>query len=202
VFPSGDANDNAVLNRFTDAVMKVAPTVTGTPIIIKESGDTIVDAFIHAGIYSFVSIFLILLIALRRLGDTLVALAPLVLAGILTTASCVVFGIQINFANIIALPLLFGIGVAFDIYFVMAWRRGHRGLLRSPLTRAVIMSAGTTASAFGTLAISSHPGTASMGVILMISLFWVLVVMLFVLPALLAYVLPREGLTGGPLPHV
>lgn len=202
VFPSGNANDNAVLNRFTAAVMKVAPDVTGTPIIIKESGDTIVNAFIHAGLYSFISIFVILLLALRRIGDTFVALAPLVLAGILTMASCVVAGIQINFANIIALPLLFGIGVAFDIYFVMAWRAGQRNLLESPLTRAVIMSAGTTASAFGTLAISSHPGTASMGVILMISLFWVLVVMLLVLPALLAYALPREGLTGEPLRRV
>jgi hopanoid biosynthesis associated RND transporter like protein HpnN len=202
VFPSGDANNNAVLNRFDDAVMKVAPHVTGTPIIIKESGDTIVNAFVHAGLYSFGSIFVILLLALRRIGDTFVALAPLVLAGILTMASCVIVGIQINFANIIALPLLFGIGVAFDIYFVMAWRNGHRNLLQSPLTRAVIMSAGTTASAFGTLAISSHPGTASMGVILMIALFWVLVVMLFVLPALLAYGLPREGLSGKPLPRV
>ncbi len=130
------------------------------------------------------------------------ALAPLVLAGILTMASCVVVGIQINFANIIALPLLFGIGVAFDIYFVMAWRAGQRNLLQSPLTRAVIMSAGTTASAFGTLAISSHPGTASMGVILMISLFWVLMVMLLVLPALLAWALPHEGLAGEPLRRV
>ena len=103
-------------------------------------------------------------------------------------------GIQLNFANIIALPLLFGVGVAFDIYFVMAWRHGQRNLLQSPLTRAVVMSAGTTAAAFGTLSISSHPGTASMGVILLISLFWILVSMLLVLPALLALVLPREGL--------
>ena len=196
VFPSGNSNDNAVLGRFTAAVLKVAPHVTGTPIIIKESGKTIVNAFLKAGVISVVSIALILFIALRRLGDLLMALAPLVLAGILTMASCVVAGIQLNFANIIALPLLFGVGVAFDIYFVMAWRKGRRHLLQSPLTRAVLLSAGTTAAAFGTLSISSHPGTASMGQILLISLFWILVSMLLVLPALLAYSLPQEGLPG------
>ena len=201
VFPSGNANDNAVLNRFTDAVLRIAPDVTGTPIIIKESGKTIVGAFLDAGLYSFLSIALILLLALRRIGDTLMALAPLALAGILTTASCVTVGIQLNFANIIALPLLFGVGVAFDIYFVMAWRNGHRNLLQSPLTRAVLLSAGTTGSAFGILSISSHPGTASMGIILLISLFWILVSMLLVLPALLALALPREGLPADVLPE-
>ncbi|MDE2462247.1 MAG: MMPL family transporter [Alphaproteobacteria bacterium] len=194
-FPSGDANSDRVLTRFTNAVLKVAPNATGTPIIIKESGKTIVRAFLMAGIYSFVSIAIILLFALRRFGEVLVALAPLVLAGVMTLASCVLVGIPLNFANIIALPLLFGIGVAFDIYFVMAWRSGQRQLLRSPLTRAVVMSAATTATAFGTLSISSHPGTASMGIILMLALAWILVSMLLVLPALLTYVLPHEGLT-------
>jgi len=89
---------------------------------------------------------------------------------------------------------LFGVGVAFDIYFVMWWRDGGRNLLESPLTRAVLMSAGTTGAAFGTLSLSSHPGTASMGLLLMISLFWILVSMLIVLPALLHRVLPNEGL--------
>ena len=125
-------------------------------------------------------------------------LVPLVLAGVLTLATCVVLGIHLNFANIIALPLLFGVGVAFDIYFVMWWREGGRNLLQSPLTRAVLMSAGTTGAAFGTLSLSSHPGTASMGQLLMISLFWILVSMLLVLPALLFRVLPHKGLSPAP----
>lgn len=196
VFPSGKADDNDSLNRFTDAVLRIAPDVTGTPIIVKESGKTIVQAFLKAGLLSFASIAVILLVALRRLNDLLMALAPLVLAGILTMASCVLAGIELNLANIIALPLLFGVGVAFDIYFIMAWRDGRRSLLQSPLTRAVTMSAGTTGAAFGTLSISSHPGTASMGLILLISLFWILVSMLLVLPALLSYAQPREGLAA------
>ncbi|MEI9888391.1 MAG: hypothetical protein WDN08_18195 [Rhizomicrobium sp.] len=106
------------------------------------------------------------------------------LTGVLTIATAVAIGLQLNFANVIALPLLFGIGVAFNIYFVMAWRSGQIDLLQSSLTRAVIFSALTTASGFGSLWLSSHPGTASMGELLMISLGWTLATTLFFLPAL------------------
>ncbi|HEY2446607.1 MAG TPA: MMPL family transporter [Rhizomicrobium sp.] len=194
VFPKGNANNNAVLTEFTRQVRVFAPESVGTPISIQESGRTIVRAFIQAGVLSFLSITLLLLLALRSLADVAIALGPLVLAGVLTLGTCVIIGLPLNFANIIALPLLFGIGVAFDIYFVMAWRSGMRRLLRSPLTRAVILSAGTTASAFGTLWISSHPGLASMGELLAISLLWILASVLFLLPALLAQATFRGGM--------
>jgi hypothetical protein len=122
---------------------------------------------------------------LGRIRDVLLTLAPLLLSGLLTLATCVAIGLQLNFANVIALPLLLGIGVAFDIYFVVAWRNGAQNLLQSSLTRAVVFSALTTASGFGTLWLSSHPGTASMGELLMISLGWTLATTLFFLPALL-----------------
>ena len=128
---------------------------------------------------------------LRRLADVMMTLGPLVLAGLLTVGSCVVIDLPLNFANIIALPLLLGIGVAFNIYFVVAWRAGARNMLQSSLTRAVIFSAATTATGFGTLWLSSHPGTASMGELLMISLFWTLVTTLLVSPALLGPPPPR-----------
>jgi hypothetical protein len=199
VFPYGVPN-NAQLRTFTKMVMAAAPDATGTPVILLESARTIVWSFVEAGAISFISIVLILLVVLRRLGDELMTLIPLVLAGLLTLATAVLFRIQLNFANIIALPLLFGVGVAFDIYFVMWWRDGGRNLLQSPLTRAVLMSAGTTGAAFGTLSLSSHPGTASMGKLLLISLFWILISMLVVLPALLHRVLPYEGLESRPAP--
>ncbi|HEV2652683.1 MAG TPA: hypothetical protein VGU69_15600, partial [Rhizomicrobium sp.] len=120
-----------------------------------------------------------------RFSHVLRTILPLALTGLLTMATTVVIGMQLNFANVIALPLLFGIGVAFNIYFVMAGRAGQTHLLETSLTRAVIFSALTTASGFGSLWLSSHPGTASMGELLMISLFWTLVTTLFFLPALL-----------------
>ena len=112
-------------------------------------------------------------------------LAPVVLSIFLTLGSCVVIGQPINFANIIAFPLLFGVGVAFHIYFVMAWRGGATDLLQSSLARAVLFSALATGTAFGSLWLSHHPGTASMGKILLISLAWTLVCALIFEPALL-----------------
>jgi hopanoid biosynthesis associated RND transporter like protein HpnN len=185
VLPRGDANNNAVLERFTRAVQSVTPDATGTPIVIQESGHTIVNAFIQAGALSLLVITILLALWLRNVADVIFALVPLIFAFVFTLATSVLVGIPLNYANIIALPLLFGIGVAFDIYFVMAWRSGSRKLLQSPLGRAVILSACTTACGFGTLAFSSHPGTASMGDLLLISLGWILATVLVLLPALL-----------------
>ena len=192
VFPKDTSNDPRALSDFSDTVLKIAPDATGAPISIRESGRTIVSAFVEAGILSFITILVLLAAVLRRAADVMMTLAPLILAGLLTMGSCVVLGQPLNFANIIALPLLLGIGVAFNIYFVVAWRAGAKNFLQSSLTRAVIFSAATTASGFGTLWLSRHPGTASMGELLMISLFWTLVTTLFVSPALLGPPPPRE----------
>ena len=107
---------------------------------------------------------------LRRFGDVLLTLIPLLLAGVVTLELCALIGMPLNFANIIAFPLLLGVGVAFKIYYIMAWREGTTHLLQTSLTRAVIFSALTTATAFGSLMFSSHPGTASMGKLLALSL--------------------------------
>lgn len=88
----------------------------------------------------------------------------------MTLELCVLLGMPLNFANIIALPLMLGVGVAFKVYFVMAWRAGQTGLLQSSLTHAVLFSAATTATAFGSLWLSHHPGTASMGRLLALAL--------------------------------
>jgi hypothetical protein len=170
VFPRGDPNDNEVLRQFAQAVLAVEPTASGGPIAILQSGYTVTHAFIQAALTALISIAIMLWITLRRIGDVLLTLIPLLLAGALTLEICVVIGMPLNFANIIALPLLLGVGVAFKIYYVMAWRAGQTNLLQSSLTRAVIFSAATTATAFGSLWLSSHPGTSSMGKLLTLTL--------------------------------
>jgi len=186
-FPKGDSNNNVVLKKFAAAVRQVAPNATGTPISIQEAGKTIVWAFIEAFILSFIATLILLWLVLKNLRDVILTLTPIVLTGLLTLGTCVLVGQSLNFANIIAFPLLFGIGVAFNIYFVMAWRKGETNLLQSSLTRAVLFSALTTGTSFGSLWLSSHPGTASMGKILMISLTWILVTALLFEPALLGH---------------
>jgi len=170
VAPKGDANDNATLRQFARAVQSVAPEATEGPISILEARRAVVTAFIEAGACALFSIGILLWITLRRLGDVLLTLVPLLLACVVTLEICVLVDMPLNFANIIALPLLLGVGVAFKIYYIMAWREGQTNLLQSVLTRAVTFSACTTATAFGSLWFSSHPGTSSMGKLLAISL--------------------------------
>ncbi|MDB5714896.1 MAG: hopanoid biosynthesis-associated transporter HpnN [Sphingomonadales bacterium] len=185
VFPRGDSNDNRVLTRFTRAVRTIAPDASGLPVATQEAARTVAFAFIEAGVLALALVSILLFLVLRNVREVAFTLAPVVLSGFLTLGTCAVIGQQINFANIIAFPLLFGVGVAFHIYFVMAWRGGATDLLQSSLARAVLFSAIATGSAFGSLALSHHPGTASMGMILMISLAWTLVCALIFEPALL-----------------
>ena len=135
------------------------PSAVGAPVFIIEAAATVVKAFLQAAAFSLVSIALILFAALRRWRDVALTLVPLMVAIVLTLEICVAIGLKLNFANIIALPLLLGVGVAFKIYYVMAWRAGERNFLQSSLTRAVFFSACTTATAFGSLWLSHHPGT-------------------------------------------
>jgi len=185
VFPKGDARDNRVLERFVAAVHSVAPDATGTPVTIQEAGRLISRAFVDAGLVGVAAITILLCAVLRRLREVMMVLGPLLLAALLTLAVTVVIGMPLNYANIIALPLLLGIGVAFDIYFVMNWRAGQIYHLQSSTARAVLFSALTTLSAFGSLGLSNDPGTAEMGILLTISLVCTLFCTFIVLPALL-----------------
>ncbi|MBR0966108.1 MMPL family transporter [Bradyrhizobium diazoefficiens] len=183
--PKGDPNDNDTLRKFAAAVLVAEPTAIGGPVSILKSGDTIVNAFIHAGIYALLVIGLLLWVTLRRITDVLMTLVPLLVAGAVTLEICVLIGLPLNFANIVAFPLLLGVGVAFKIYYVVAWRSGRTNLLQTSLTRAIFFSALTTATAFGSLWLSSHPGTSSMGKLLALSLVTTLAAVLLFQPALM-----------------
>jgi len=171
--------------QFAKAVTGVAPNASGGPVSVVEAGHTIVDAFRKAGLLSLIAIMALLFVALRRLVDVVYTVLPVMLTALLTLGTCVLIGQPINFANIIALPLLIGIGVAFHIYLVIAWRAGEAHFLTSSLSRAVLFSGLTTGIAFGALWISAHPGTASMGKLLLISLAYTLGTALFFGPALM-----------------
>lgn len=185
VAPKGNVDDDQAMGEFTRAVLAAEPSATGAPVSIMESEHTIVSAFVQAGCWALLSITIILLLALRRVGDVLLTLIPLLVAGVVTLELWVLFGLPLNFANIIAFPLLLGVGVAFKIYYIMAWRAGETGLLQSSLTRAVAFSALTTATAFGSLWFSSHPGTSSMGKLMALSLICTLAAAVLFQPILM-----------------
>jgi hypothetical protein len=195
--PKGDANDNETLRKFAAAVLAVEPMAINGPISILEAGHTISFAFIEAGGWALLSIAILLWIVLKRFTDVLMTLVPLILAGVVTLEICVLIGLKLNFANIVALPLLLGVGVAFKIYYVTAWRAGQSNLLQSSLTRAVFFSAMTTATAFGSLWLSSHPGTASMGELLALSLVTTLAAAVLFQPLLMGRPRTTDGGSGG-----
>ncbi len=170
ILPRGNANDSATQRGFAQAVLAVEPDATGAAIETYQWGNTITSAFIQAGAVAICLIALLLLLVLRRIGDVLLTLIPLLVAAAVTLEICALTGFALNYANIIALPALLGVGVAFKIYYVMAWRRGEYNFLESSLTRAVFFSALMTATAFGSLWFSAHPGISSMGKLLALSL--------------------------------
>ncbi len=185
VIPAGDSNDNAVLERFVTAVRSVAPEASGSAVQIYEAGRAVSHAFQIATLFAMASMAVLLGVILRRVVDVLMVLVPLAAAALATAAICRLIGLQLNFANIIALPLLLGIGVAFNIYFVVNWRNGIADPLQTSTARAVLFSALTTGSSFASLALSSHPGTAGMGIVLLTGMAMTLLSIFTFMPALL-----------------
>ncbi len=190
VTPATKGTAGRDLEVFVAEVATVAPNAGGSAVTIQATSKTIVGAFRSAAIYALIAITVLLFAALRRVADVAMVMAPLLLSAALTVLIAVALPLPMNFANIIALPLLLGVGVSFNIYFVMNWRAGLGNPLGSATARAIIFSALTTGSAFGSLAMSDHPGTASMGLLLLISLGCTLLVSLICLPALLAISAP------------
>jgi hopanoid biosynthesis associated RND transporter like protein HpnN len=190
ILPKASPEDTSALRQFVTSVLAVEPAATGPAVMMYEAGNTVVRAFIEAGIFALAAIAVLLAITLRRVSDVLLTLIPLLVAGVVTLELCVLFDIPLNFANIIALPLLLGVGVAFKIYYIMAWRGGKTALVQSTLTRAVIFSAMATASAFGSLWLSSDPGTSSMGELMVLALVCTMAAAVLFQPALMGR--PRE----------
>ena len=194
VRPAAPLTDNARIEAFARAVLGVAPEATGTPIIIIQAGDAVVGAFQEASWLVLGVIVVLLALVLRRPRDILLVLTPLALAVLLSAATAVLLGLSLNFANVIVLPLLLGLGVSGAIHVVMRWRveafSDRVAVTSTP--RAVLFSALTTIASFGSLAVSPHRGLASMGLLLTIAIVWSLISTLVVLPSVLALVARRS----------
>jgi hypothetical protein len=193
VLPKPAARSTTGLAEFVSEVTAVAPYAGGSAVTIEATSATIVSSFRSAAVAAVLAIAVILFIALRRPLDVALVLAPLLMSALMTVIVMVGARLPLNYANIIALPLLLGVGVSFNIYFVMNWRAGRTAVLGSATARAILFSALTTGTAFGSLALSGHPGTASMGQLLLISLGCTLIASLVLIPALLASV-PRPAI--------
>ena len=192
IFPKKDLNDLPSLVEFITEVQSVAPETTDLPIMYWESMKEVVSAFQEAIAIALVTIALLLFAIRRNIFDTLLVMTPLILAGLFTMASAVITNTPINFANIIALPLLLGLGVDNGIHMVEKLHHSlseEQNIYQSSTARAMFYGALTTASSFAGLAFSPHQGIASMGLIITIGIFWIMVCTFVILPALSKLVL-------------
>lgn len=188
IYPAEDLNDNEALRRFVHAVQRVAPNATGAPMVSLEAGEAVVQAFVQAFLLALAGITLALIIVLRSVKYTLLVLVPLLLSSLFTAAFTVLLDVPFNFANIIALPLLLGLGIDSSLHMV------HRSLnnqmvsevlIHTSTARAIFYSALTALVDFASLMLSSHQGTASMGILLTVGLAFTLICTLVILPVLL-----------------
>ena len=188
VFPEEDVSEQAALERFVAAVSALEPDSTDDAVTMVKAGDVVAGATIEASILAIAGIMILLVVLLGSAGQTLLIMVPLGLAALLTIAATVVLQLPFNFANVIVLPLMLGLGVDNGIHLVMRYRGelgSNHSVLQTSTPRAVLVSALTTMVSFGSLAVSPHVGTASMGKLLLISIGFVLISTLVVLPALL-----------------
>ncbi|RQW82515.1 MAG: hypothetical protein EHM62_03445 [Methylococcus sp.] len=186
IFPKKDLGELANLREFITEAQRIDPNVTDLPVTYLESMNEVLKAFQQAFSIAFLATTLILLLVLRNLKDTLLVLLPLMLASLFTAAATVIFDVPFNFANIIALPLLFGLGVDSGIHMAHRLHEIEReggDLLGTSEAKGVFYGALTTVFSFLSLALTSHRGTASMGLLLSIGLMLTLVCALVVLPA-------------------
>lgn len=187
IAPKAVLDDNTVTKAFVEAVQARVPDVSGPPVGMIAAGEAVVESFRQAFTYSAIAIALLLLVLLRSVRDTLLVLLPLGAAGLLTMAASVISHTPFNFANVIALPLLLGVGVDYGVYLVQQARRlpPEANLLKTGATRAVLFGALVTIANFGDLMLARHPGMVSMGLLLTLGLAMILLCTLVLLPSLI-----------------
>jgi hypothetical protein len=191
-FPAEKLQDYDSLKRFASSVLAVAPTAAGIAPNLVDFGEATARSFRLALISAAIAISALLFLLWRRPGDVALVLSTLALGSILTCASMALLGMSFNFANVLVLPLLFGIGVDSGIHLVHRARYDaetagdkHESLIETATAGAVFYSAMTTTLSFGTLALSDHEGMRGLGIMLTIGMFWTVIANLIVLPALL-----------------
>ncbi|HXX81147.1 MAG TPA: MMPL family transporter [Thermodesulfovibrionales bacterium] len=188
VFPRENLLDRHALERFIHSVRTLAPDATDTPVTVYESGRAIASSFRQAALSALIVITLYLLVELRSISFTILILVPLLLAMLLTAASSALLDIPLNFANVIIVPLLLGVGVHSGLIFILRCRTEpppDGNMLKTSTARAILFSTLTTIVSTSSLSFSAHRGIASMGMLLALCLSFMLVCTLILLPALL-----------------
>ncbi len=180
--------DYPALQRFTIAAEGADPQATGKAFRTREGLAQMKIGFEWAGAYALAAIVVVLLLDFRRVADLMLVLFPLGVGVVLTLGVMGLCGVWLNPANMIALPLIVGVGVDNGVHVLHDYRhwRGRTAYqLGSATGRGVLVAALTTVLGFGTMMIARHRGMASLGLALTLGVTFCMVAALIWLPALL-----------------
>jgi uncharacterized protein len=196
ILPLHNLNENAAMKNFVAELQTYDENVIGSPIISIEAGNSVITAFKSAFTYALIAIAILLLLLIRVKKDAANILLSVFVGGVFTFGFMLLFNIPLNFANIIGLPLLLGMGVDSGIHIADRFRQEYqsgRNIFMTSSSRGVIVSSLTTIFSIGNLAFSSHQGTASMGLLLSLGLASMMVSTMIILPAFIVW---QNSLTG------
>jgi hopanoid biosynthesis associated RND transporter like protein HpnN len=183
------------LLHFTDQIRTVDPDATGKPFATVEGLTAMKSGFERAGLYALLVIVLVLLADFRNSRYTLIAITPLAMGIALSLGVLGLCGVPLNPANMIAFPLILGVGVDNGVHILHDYllrRREGRATISRPIGRGVLVKALTTIIGFGTLMISRERGLASLGFILTLGVGCCMLSALVFLPAVLRLLADRE----------
>ena len=189
IFPSKDVSSKTNLDEFINDVESIFPNAAGMPIVQQKAGLIVIESFIIALTISITFLIVFVYFIFKRFLYVLISAFSLFTAFMFSVFIMILFNINLNFANMIALPLLYSLGISFTIYFIrrfIQYDRKINNVITSNTPRAIFFSAATTMGSFSTLAISSHSGTSSMGFLLFICLLMTVLSAIFILPVLLS----------------
>ena len=177
-----------VLGGFVEAVREVAPGATGPAVQIYESSRVIWSAYQTAALLALGAIGVLLVIDLRNVGDVACALLPVASGAVVLLGIMGTFGIDLNFANTIVMPLIAGLGVDAGVHAVHRWRQQPGGApagLAGGSGRAITLTTLTTIIGFACMTLAEHRGIRSLGIVMSAGLTAVWLSTVFCLPAVL-----------------
>ena len=187
IFPKGDITDPEFMDDFLIHTKAVDPDVTGLPVTFLAFGDLLTDGLFRAVFWAVLVILVLLLVDYRRLAPVLMTLFPLLLGTVWMLGVMHLVDMDFNFANMMGLPLILGIGVDSGVHLVHRYLQGTApDRLVLTTGKAVGMSSLTTMVGMGSMIIATHGGMHSLGLVLLIGVMACLVTAIVVLPAALS----------------
>ncbi len=186
--PTGEIFDPQALTEFVAASRRVDASVTGFPLVFHKMSGRITGGFYRAVVLGAVLVALILFVDFRNPRDTALAMVPLAMGVVWMMGAMRVCGIPFNFANLVAVPLIIGVGIDNGVHVIHRVRlEGRQGmdLVLRHTGRAILIASLTTMIGFGSLALASHRGLASLGAVLLLGVGSCLITSTVVLPNLL-----------------